>query len=937
MPADSLDLLRRWSARHDPDDAGLRAQWWDVPPREGWVSTRTDEPWQVALGEATTGVAWYRRRARLPARWLAPGRRVWLRFEAVATDCTAWVNGVEVGSHSGDYLPFQFDITGAIAGSERVEIVCRVDQVVGRRPEKVGEEPWIGHITKGFHDVISLQHGGIWGGVSVRQTGLPAIRPDGLAVFADPMSGEVRLRVDLEPGHDGGRAVFRVRAPGTGEAIEKDVRFDREQKTVETSVRVARVVRWSSADPQLGEAVALVRGQTPGPPDVDRVRFAFREIETGGPGNTRILLNGRPLLIRGVLDWGHEPKHLAPAPRTDEVRERFKQLREMGFNAVCMCMWYAPRWFYDIADETGMMLWQIHPVWKSDMDERLLPEYRRLLAAFMRRDRRHPSVVIVSATCEHERFHPDLAEWWWETASAELPGRLLQVQTGFLNWSDGSRTDLHDEHTYDNPGRWDAYFDDLRAALGRMQPRPFVMGETIIGTSWPDTAGLLAEVGASRPWWLPKQLDRFAEFERRTSERFGIDAAGRLRRCGDRFNLLLRKWQSEVFREDPSHAGWVMNHLRDVPVCQCGFEDDLGRWRFAPEQTRPWLADAALLLRTPDRMTGVPSGGMLRLEAGISNFSDRDLDSGVRIITRFEHRDEHAISTVRLRVAPGEVAFASVDVPAPTVDKPTRLSIRAEAEGMESNGWDLWVIPESPPLPRGVARLDGLPFTDAEREPAFEERAYSSGWALPCRLWRPALPNTAALLPDAKPVARDRVGSGGWSVLVAHRLTPEVVRAMESGGRVLLLASKAACSPPNEPVNLYGQIPLVIDRRPGGPLAPGESEWSADCLLHDLNRRVCRAVPTARLGLDESVEPIVRLVFTHDRGGPEPFDQVFAARVGQGVLVVSTLDHAGPAGLYLLHRMIAWLAADGAPASVRGSIDAGTTSAWATTLNESQP
>ncbi len=937
MPADSLGLLRRWSVRHDPNDAGLCERWWEHPPRDGWVSTRTDEPWQIGLGEATTGIAWYRRRARLPARWLAPGRRAWLRFEAVATDCTAWVNGVEVGSHSGDYLPFQFDVTEALAGSERVEIVCRVDQVVGRRPEKVGEEPWIGHVTKGFHDVISLQHAGIWGGVSVRQTGSPAIRPDGLAVFADPSSGTVRLRVELEPGHEGGRAVFRARAPGTGEAVETEARFEPGATTIDANMRVASVARWSPTDPHLGEAVVIVRGRAPGPPDIDRVRFAFRTIETGGPGNTRVLLNGRPLLVRGVLDWGHEPTHIAPAPRPDEVRERFARLREMGFNAVCMCMWYAPRWFYDIADETGMLLWQIHPVWKSDMDGRLLPEYRRLLAAFMRRDRRHPSVVIVSATCEHERFHPDLAAWWWETARAELPGRLLQVQTGFLNWSDGARTDLHDEHTYDNPGRWPAYFDDLGAALGAMKPRPFVMGETIIGTSWPDTAGLLAEVGASRPWWLPKQLDRFVEFERRASEQFGIDAAAVLRRRGDRFNLLLRKWQSEVFREDPSHAGWVMNHLRDVPVCQCGFEDDLGRWRFAPERTRPWLADAALLLRTPDRMTGVLASRSLRLEAGISNSSDRAVNASVRIVSELEHDAPRAGETGFLRVGEGEVGFASVNLPVPSVDTPTRLTIRAEAEGVESNGWDLWVMPDRLRLPTGVACMDGLPFTDAEREPAFEERAYSSGWALPCRSWRPALPDTAALLPDAEPVAPARVGAGRWRVLAAHRLTPEVVRSVESGRRVLLLASKAAGSPPNEPVNLYGQVPLVLDSRPGGPLAPGEGDWMADCLLHDLNRRVCRAVPTARLGLDERVEPIVRLVFTHDRGGPEPFDQLFAARVGAGVLAVSTLDHASPAGLYLLYRMIAWLASDDAPAWVRGSIETGTVSTWATTPNEPRP
>ncbi|VAX39911.1 beta-galactosidase, partial [hydrothermal vent metagenome] len=140
MGARTLELLRRWTLRPDPEDVGLGQEWWDTPPKDGWVSCRADEPWQKVLGGAFDGVAWYRRRARLPRKWLGRNQCIRLWFGAVATDCRVWVNGVEVGTHIGDAVPFEFDITEALDGNERCEIVCRVEQIRGHRPESPSHE-----------------------------------------------------------------------------------------------------------------------------------------------------------------------------------------------------------------------------------------------------------------------------------------------------------------------------------------------------------------------------------------------------------------------------------------------------------------------------------------------------------------------------------------------------------------------------------------------------------------------------------------------------------------------------------------------------------------------------------------------------------------------------------------------------------------------------
>ncbi len=598
-------------------------------------------------------------------------------------------------------------------------------------------------------------------------------------------------------------------------------------------------------------------------------------------------------------------------------------------------MVYPPEYFYDIADETGMLLWQIHPVWKSAMDASHMDDYRRLFDEFFRLDRQHPSVVLVSATCEHECFDAALGKWWWGRGREELPSTLLQVQTGFLEWSDTERMDLFDEHTYDNSGRWVCYLDDMEEQLNAHPPRPFVMGETIIGTSWPDTAALLENLGDERPWWSPKALDGFMEFERELLARFGDSALARLRVHGDAFSLAQRKLQCEVFRSRAQNAGWVMNHLRDVSTCQCGFQDDLGRWRFSAEQLKPFLSERALLLRTPGYAVGLMGDESVPAELGMSDFGDRPFEGVVRLRCWVETEGaeiELPRAEIKLRVEPGEVEFARFELDPSSGTHPVMVRCRAEAEGVEPNEWRLWAFPKCHDTPEGVFCDAVAPFTDAEREPDFEEKRYSSGWALACSSWKPRLPDLAGLLP-ATPEWRDNEAGRRIDhlTIVTTRLTERTLGHLEHGGRVVLLVSKAAGSPPTRWVNLYGQVPQIDEAGNGERdtmLGTGESAWVLDTLGLDLNRWSCRAVPTQELGLADAVEPIVRLVFTHDKASPEIWDQVFSARVGSGLLAVSTLDHDNPAGQYLLYRLIGYVHRANAPSLARGRLALDTVCGW---------
>ena len=918
----TLDLSGLWQIRHDPYNAGLLWGWPSRPPEDGWQEIAVPSAWQSVLGMDANGVAWYRR--ELPREVLGWARdqraRVRLRFESVATDCRVWVNSVEVGRHVGDFVPFEFDITDAVrspTAAAPIPLIVRVDQIHAPRPAK-GTVTENGHITKGFHDVLSVQHAGIWCGVSVRRTGVNAAVPNGVSVRAD--AATARVRAELLPttvapivpctiysaaGRQIGGGVFEGKA---GDRVaELDIRIEEP------------VAPWSPDSPSQYTLVLDVDGATGGPNrpvDSHTLRFGFRTVETGGPDNRRILLNGSPLLLRGVLHWGHEPRYLAPAPPPEQVREEFTRLRALGFNCVCLCMVYMPEYFYDIADDTGMLIWQEHPVWKSRTEPEFHAEYYRLFDAFMRRDARHPSVILVSGSCEHEALNADLSAWWWTRAKEVLPDRLLQSQTAFTSWTNPQETDLHDEHVYDNTGRWTKFLGDVRTRLAELPAKPFVMGETIIASHWPQAAPPgpppAPTSSSDRSRLLSRGTKECAEFEAQLASRYGHETLARFRHRAERWALDARKIQVELFRADAANAGWVMNHIRDVPACRCGFKDDHERWRFDPAQTLPWLGDTAILLRTPEDLRGHAAGSPLALELGLSNFGSIDFASELRLRTG-THAGLREVGRLPLTVPRGEVGFAGAILDVPAVDGPRRLRLEADGHGLHANTWDLWILPAAAAPPRNASRLGGMEFTPVEREPEFEEKAYSSGWGLTCRTWKPSLPDTTSLAPALPAIAPDATVPRGTSVVLTHRLTLHILEFIRAGGRALLLASRHAGSIPSRFINLYGGVPLVIEQDgPGFPFAPGDGDWVCDLLSHDLTRDSARAIASDELGIADAIEPLVRFLQTHDSGVPKPMEMVFASRIGEGVLVVSTLDHTTVAGRFVL-RCLLHHAAHGEP------------------------
>lgn len=269
----------------------------------------------------------YRRYVRLPEA--AAGHRILLHMGAADQALTCYVNGVEIGSHTGGYTAFTMDITRAVR--EENEILLRVRDDLTDTAFPRGKQS----LTPGgmWYTPVS----GIWQSVWlewVPETYIQSldIRADMTEAVLDTgdasLSGTVTVMAPEENVTlplTGGRAVFRPETPRL----------------------------WSPEDPYLYE-FEITTG-------ADRVSgyFALRSWDIRNvDGIPRLCVNGKPRFFHGLLDQGYWPDGIYTPPSPDCYRQEILAMKRMGFNTLRKHIKVEPEEFYYQCDKLGMFVFQ---------------------------------------------------------------------------------------------------------------------------------------------------------------------------------------------------------------------------------------------------------------------------------------------------------------------------------------------------------------------------------------------------------------------------------------------------------------------------------------------------------------------------------------------------------------------------------------------------
>lgn len=397
LPLDGVD----WRLAIDPGNEGREQKWYESPVND---SKPVKVPWVIQDPFPDYhGVAWYWHDFQVPAN-PHPGGRYLLRFDLVDYLAEVWVNGTSIGGHEGGQGPFVLDATNLVKAGQQARLAVRV-----LSPTK---EPIDGISLKtaveGRRDYPEPRDnayatGGIAGSVGLLIA--PQLRVEDIHVMPDWKTGDVRVRVNVR--NAGSSAIsaslqITVAPSTTGEAAVTDIQEQSiapGDRTREAILRVENHRWWELNNPFLYRVTARLQAAHTRSVDERSTRCGFRDFRFED-GYFR--LNGRRIRLHGPLYTILQYPIAQIIPHDEELlRADVLNTKAMGFNIVRItCGPSLPRQL-DIFDEVGLLAFEEHYGAVQEHfgvrfveNSRGMERWDQSLAAVVRRDRNHPSIVM---------------------------------------------------------------------------------------------------------------------------------------------------------------------------------------------------------------------------------------------------------------------------------------------------------------------------------------------------------------------------------------------------------------------------------------------------------------------------------------------------------------------------------------------------------------
>lgn len=314
--------------------------------------------------------------------------RVFLHFDGVMVGASPAINGYELPSHLGGYLPFSYEITNWINEGKNLLSVT-VDSRWSNVPPQGSKH--------GARSIDYLEVGGIHR--SVRLEAVPQIFIDD--VFAKPVRMlEADRRVDLLCSVDAAivpeHPVLLQVVLKHGDQVVSRVKQTLDlKKTGQTEVSLSLndlgdVTLWDVENPHLYdlEATLLIEDQ---PMHNYRTRIGLREARFELDG---FYLNGRRLQLFGLNR--HEIFPYVGYAMPDRVMHRDAEILKYELNCnIVRCSHYPQtEAFLNACDELGLLVWEEVPGWQYIGNEPWKELLVRDVKDMIVRDRNHPSIII---------------------------------------------------------------------------------------------------------------------------------------------------------------------------------------------------------------------------------------------------------------------------------------------------------------------------------------------------------------------------------------------------------------------------------------------------------------------------------------------------------------------------------------------------------------
>lgn len=300
-------------------------------------------------------------------------KRLFVYFGAVNYKAEVYLNGIKLGVHEGGFTPFNFEVSSIIKPKDNF-LVVKVDDT--RRKEAVPtlNTDWFnyGGITR---DVLLIEEP-----KSFIQDYFIQLKK----TEKNTISGFVKIN-----NYDKSSEFVTIKIPELKINYKEKINADGE---INFEINNQKLQYWSPESPKLYNVSIEYNNQ------ILKDEIGFRTIETQ---NTKIVLNGKPVFLRGISIHEENAKGGRANTEVDATR-LLTWAKELGCNYVRLAHYPHNENMVRLADKIGLMVWEEIPVyWTVDFTS--LDTYKNAenqLVEMISRDKNRCSTIIWSMANE---------------------------------------------------------------------------------------------------------------------------------------------------------------------------------------------------------------------------------------------------------------------------------------------------------------------------------------------------------------------------------------------------------------------------------------------------------------------------------------------------------------------------------------------------------
>ncbi|HEY9125627.1 MAG TPA: glycoside hydrolase family 2 TIM barrel-domain containing protein [Acidobacteriaceae bacterium] len=357
------------------------------------------------------GLMWYERDFDF-----APKERTvtYLRIGAANYKSLFWVNGKKVCEHEGGFTAFACDITPTLRAGKNF-IIAAVDNTRHADGIPTTETDWFnyGGLTREVSLITMPQEF-----IDQYDIHLSRSEPGVIEGWVHVFNGDPALHVSVE--------IPELKATTSG-ALGPTGRM-------RVHILASNVSLWSPENPKLYE-VKMSAGD-----DNITDKIGFRTVEVKG---TEILLNGKPIFLRGVSVHAEAPYRTGRAWSDKDNETLLGWAKELGCNFVRLAHYPHDETMLRAADRIGLLVWAENPVYWAVQFEKpeVYAKAQHQLDELINTKRNHASIILWSMANEtpitdaRTKFISDLAAHARQLDPTRLITAALLVHTE--NGADG--------------------------------------------------------------------------------------------------------------------------------------------------------------------------------------------------------------------------------------------------------------------------------------------------------------------------------------------------------------------------------------------------------------------------------------------------------------------------------------------------------------------